>query len=453
MLLFTLQVTIIISLLAFFIYYFSSLERRAVFQKRLISRANYSGELFSILGDSNHLMLNQIDSTSTAGLLPQRSISIFNPDGHILYQFEKKAQNISLSKEILNEAMASGKKYFKIGQREAIALKYNDPRKPIIVIVVAYDEDGLLRLRELAKILLISLPSGVLLTALIGYLFSRQLVKPISQIIKEVDQISSYNLNQRVMAGSSRDELNQLANTFNKLLDRLQKSFNIQKRFISNASHELSTPLTSISSQLEVTLQRERDTSEYQKVLISIKEDVLQMRQLTRSLLEIAKADADGNIELKEVRMDEVLLKITSEVKKIESYYKVELNFGEYLENEKGFVIFGNVELLHSAIKNMVENGCKYSPDNTSRVTLSYENQRVYIRVKNKGNLIATEDIQKIFQPFYRGSNAQNHKGFGLGLSLARGIAQLHKGGLNVQSDISEGTIFTIDIPSINSVQ
>jgi two-component system, OmpR family, sensor histidine kinase ArlS len=454
MLLFTLQVTAIILLLGFCVYYFSSLERKIVFQKRLRSRANYTAQLFSILGDSSSSILSRVDSTSTAGLLPQRSIEIFGSNGNMLYRFEKQdSLHFVIDKNILNDADKLNEKYFRMGNREAIALKYTGIKNKFIVVVAAFDADGLQHLGDLLKILFGSMIAGELLTALIGFLFSRQLVKPVSQIIYEVNEISSYNLNYRLKVGKSKDELNQLANTFNQLLERLQKSFNIQRRFISNASHELSTPLTSISSQLEVTLQKERSAAEYQDVLISINEDVIQMRQLTKSLLEIAKADAEGNIELKEVRIDEILLKVTSEVKKINYVYKVDLFFGVFPDDERDMMVFGNVELLHSAIKNIIENGCKYSTDKTSRIDLLYENHLVILHVKNNGNVIAAEEIQKIFQPFYRGNNATNYKGFGLGLALAKGIARIHKGNINVQSEIEEGTIFSITIPSVSAFQ
>jgi signal transduction histidine kinase len=175
------------------------------------------------------------------------------------------------------------------------------------------------------------------------------------------------------------------------------------------------------------------------------------MRQLTKSLLEIAKADSEGNIELKEVRLDEVLLKITSEIKKINGNYTLDLFFGEFPDDEKDLIVFGNVELLQSAIKNIVENGCKYSPDKKSRVELSYRDHRIYVRVSNNGNAIATEEIKKIFQPFYRGENAKSYKGFGLGLALAKGITQLHKGSIEIQSNQTEGTICTMEFPSLNT--
>jgi two-component system sensor histidine kinase ArlS len=315
--------------------------------------------------------------------------------------------------------------------------------------VAGYDDDGLERLSRLNKILLFSLVAGVILTALVSWLFTGQLLRPLTQIIHEVNEISSYNLSHRIQAGTGQDELSQLANTFNELLERLQESFAIQRRFISNASHELSTPLTSVSSQVEVALIKERSTDEYRQVLFSVLEDVQQMRQLTKSLLEIAKTGSAGGIELNEVRVDEVILKVTADLKKLNSEYKVELNFGEFPEDEKDFVVFGNSELLYIAVKNIVENGCKYSPDKRSVVDLSFIQHKVFIQVANQGDTIAAEEIQQIFQPFFRGSGTRDSRGFGLGLPLAQRIISLHKGTILVQSDLNKGTCFTIELPSI----
>jgi signal transduction histidine kinase len=399
-------------------------------------------------------MLGRVDSTISIGMLRQRSIYIYSPEGHELYQFQPEDwRPVVVDQAIFDEATDKGQTYFSIDTREAIALNHPDANRPFIVVVVAYDQEGLARMADLLKVLSISLLAAILLTAWVGFLFSKKLLSPISRIIHEVNDISSHNLSQRLHTGSGRDELSQLSNTFNELLERLQKSFEIQKRFISNASHELSTPLTAMSSQLEVTLQKDRDNAEYQRVLLSINEDVMQMRQLTKSLLEIAKADILGNIALSEIRIDELLMKLNSEIELIKSSYRVELHFGEFPDDEKECVVFGNMELLHSAIKNIIENGCKYSSDQCSRVNLFYASQQIYINVTNKGNVISAEEIQKIFQPFHRGSNAKNYKGFGLGLALAKGIIGIHKGTLNVRSGLSEGTIFEITIPSLKSIQ
>jgi two-component system sensor histidine kinase ArlS len=450
MLLFTLLVTAIISVLTYSVYYFAKLERKQVFDKRLKARANYNTQLYALMGDSALMLLRRMDTTSTVGGLPSRSIGIYSDDGKVLYQYDMPGSPpLSVTAELLLEVKAKGEQYFTMDNRDAMALRRATNGKHFIVVVAGHDDDGLERVEKLNRILLSSLVASFFLTALVGYLFTGQLLRPLTQIIHEVKEISSYNLSHRIQAGTGQDELSQLANTFNELLGRLQEFFAIQRRFISNASHELSTPLTSVSSQLEVTLQKERTIYEYKQVLYSISEDVQQMRQLTKSLLEIAKTGTQGGIELNEVRVDEVLLKVTGDVKKINSEYKVELNFGEFPEDEKDFVVFGNNELLYIAVKNLVENGCKYSPDKLSVMDLYFSDHKVFVQVINKGDVIAAEEIQQIFQPFYRGSGTHDSRGFGLGLALAQRIVALHKGTIRVQSDMNTGTNFTIELPSI----
>lgn len=449
--LFTLLVTAILLLLSFSIYYFTSLERFEAFKKRLKGRANNNAQLFTYFGDSSIAMLRRFDSGST-NTLENKSVVIYNYLNEPVYEFNASGEATPASNTaILDKARLNGETYFTFHERDVIAFHHTDSVNRIVVVVAAYDSDGWNRLSQLRKLLMISLLIGIAAAALVGYLFSRQLLRPISQIIGEVKDISSQNLSHRIEAGSGQDELHQLANTFNELLNRLQESFMTQRRFISNASHELSTPLTSISSQLEVTMQKDRSTEEYQQVMQSIYEDVQQMRQLTKSLLEIAKTGSQGTIELNEVRIDEVLFKVMSDVQKISPSYQVELHFGEFPEDEKKFLVFGNNDLLYSSIKNFVENGCKYSPDHASWVDLSFSEGQVVIAVKNHGDVIAEDEMDHIFQPFYRTNAATHIKGFGLGLALAKRIISLHRGTIKVQSNAETGTIFTIQLPSVKA--
>ncbi|HVV05108.1 MAG TPA: ATP-binding protein [Puia sp.] len=445
---FTLLVTAIISLLTWSVYYFSSLERVEVFNKRLRARATYNSQLYSLMGDSAFSFMRRMDTTG--GLLPSRSVGIYTDEGKLLYKYDAPGSlPLNVTTDLLQQTKEKGEKYFSLDKREAVALHRETRRRDFIIVVAGFDEDGRERVGTLNKILLFSLVVGVCLTALVSYLFTGQLLRPLTQIIREVKEISSYDLSQRLRAGAGQDELSQLANTFNELLERLQESFAIQRRFISNASHELSTPLTSVSSQVEVALQKERDVDEYKQILSSVREDVQQMRQLTKSLLEIAKTGSQGGIELNEVRVDEVLLKVTADVKRLSPEYKVELNFGDFPEDEKDCVVFGNSELLYIAIKNIVENGCKYSVNKTSGVDLSFSAHKLYVQVVNQGDVIAAEEIQQIFQPFYRGAGTGSTRGFGLGLALAQRIIALHKGFIRVKSDLDSGTSFTIELPSI----
>lgn len=447
-LLFTLLVTALLLLTAFSVYYLSGIQRKSVFKQRISSRAHNAAQLFNILGDTSQALLKRIDA-SNARFYSNKSIQIFSADGRQLYEFNtSEGDDFEVSKATLDEIVQQKELYFKIGLRDAVGRFEKGSRQPFVILIAAYDADGHQWMNELKKILVTSLLGGMALTMLVGYVFSKQLVRPIASIIEEVNNISTHNLSHRIDAGSGQDELFQLANTFNDLLNRMQESFTIQRRFISNASHELSTPLTSISSQLEVTLQKNRSEEEYRKVMHSIREDVQQMRQLTKSLLEIAKTGHQGSIELHEVRLDEVLLKITGAVQKLSPDYQVQLNFDELPEEESRCLVFGNADLLYSAIGNIVENGCKYSPDHTSRVALRFTENELIVDVLNKGDVISEEEAEHIFLPFYRSAGNSQQSGFGLGLALAKRIIGLHKGHIVVSSSLEEGTLFRISLPS-----
>ena len=451
--LFTLLVTALLLLTAYSVYYLSSLQRKSVFKQRISSRAHNAAQLFNILGDTSQTLLKRIDA-SNARFYTNKSIRIFSVDHRLLYAFDaSEPDNFNVDNAVFQEVVQNKVHYFKTSERDAVGRYEKGSRQAFVIFIAAYDAEGHQWISELKKILATSLLGGMALTMLVGYLFSRQLVRPISSIIEEVNNISTHNLSHRIDAGSGQDELFQLANTFNDLLNRMQESFIIQRRFISNASHELSTPLTSISSQVEVTLQKNRSEEEYRKVLHSIQEDVHQMRQLTKSLLEIAKTGQQGSIELHEVRLDEVLLKITGAVQKLSPDYQVQLNFDELPEDESRCVVFGNADLLYSAIGNIVENGCKYSPDHTSRVALRFTENELIVDVLNQGDVITEEEVQHIFLPFYRSAGNSHQGGFGLGLALAKRIIGLHKGHIQVNSSQENGTLFRISLPSSASSQ
>ncbi len=280
------------------VYYLTSAETKENFRKRLKGRASNNAQIFDYFGDSSIKVLRRIDAGALA-VLPAKSVVIYDTLGRPMYQYHaENADTLKLDMTLLTEVRQSGQELFMTGKRQGFALNYINESNNFIIAVAAFDQDGRQRLAALKKILVISLLVGMLVTLVTGFIFSSQLVKPILSIINDVNDISSHNLSKRLKAGKSQDELTQLAKTFNDLLNRLQDSFTTQRRFISNASHELSTPLTSISSQLQVTLQKERSPQDYQQVLQSIQEDVEQMRQLTKSLLEIAKTGTEGSIEL-----------------------------------------------------------------------------------------------------------------------------------------------------------
>ncbi|MEO5997269.1 MAG: HAMP domain-containing sensor histidine kinase, partial [Chitinophagaceae bacterium] len=286
-----------------------------------------------------------------------------------------------------------------------------------------------------------------------GYIFSTRLLMPIKKIATDVEDISAQNLTRRINTGKSKDEWFSLANTLNQLLNRLQESFELQRRFISNASHELSTPLTSISSQVEVALQKERHASEYETVLKSIYQDVRHMSKLTRTLLEFAKASGNaGGLKIDLVRIDEIIMTIPAEMAKINSDFSVLLQFEKLPETEESLLVFGNEDLLFLAIKNIVLNACKYSKNHQAIIVLKVEEKRLVVTVSDNGKGIAESDLKNIFQPFFRVEENVTGEGFGLGLSLTERIVKLHKGAIEVASQPGVGTTFVIILPSAKTL-
>ncbi len=450
MLLFTLLVTGILSLISYSVYYFTDLSRQEIFQMRLQAGASNRANLYAILGDNTISTLQKIDSSSLS-TIPKRAIVIYDSKDEPIYSFYGSGvAPLVITSQLLSEVKEKKSLFYSAGDLNVSAIYHSTKNQNNIVFYAGNDEDGKGRINDLKQILLVCLLAGVFITVAVGYIFSTQLVRPINRIISEVNDISFNNLSDRIYRGKGQDELSGLASTFNNLLNRLQEAISIQRRFISNASHELSTPLTSISSQLQVTLQKERSSEEYRLVLQSLQEDVEQMRQLTKSLLEIAKTGYEGGIELSEVRIDEVIFKIVADVKKINPAYEVDLDFGEFPDDGKLCLAYGNPDLLYSALHNITENGCKYSPDKHVYLSLYFDKMQIIVQIKNFGEVISPKEIEDIFHPFYRGTSAADTKGFGLGLALSKRIINLHKGTIRVESTVNTGTIFTITFPSLS---
>jgi signal transduction histidine kinase len=250
-----------------------------------------------------------------------------------------------------------------------------------------------------------------------------------------------------------KDEWNYLTETLNELLDRLQQSFEMQRRFISSASHELSTPLTSISSQLEVALQRTRSAGEYQKVMQSVYQDVHHLGKLIQTLLAFATiSDIKGGIEINSIRIDEILMQIPGEIAKMNQEYIVKLDFDQLPENVEKLLVFGNAELLLTAVRNVVTNACKYSPDHLAKIKLTVESDQIIIAVRDNGKGISENNLKNIFQPFYRTEDSKSIAGFGVGLPLAYRIIKLHKGKIKVDSIVGKGTTVSIQLSMLAQV-
>jgi signal transduction histidine kinase len=275
------------------------------------------------------------------------------------------------------------------------------------------------------------------------------MVAPITKLLNQVNTINANNLQDTQVDIRGRDEIATLGSNFNTMLQRLSDSFDLQKSFVSNASHELRTPLASIISQLQVTLSKERHKDEYAAVLSSVLEDAVNLSDLTNGLLQLAQSDLnEQRFSFYEVRMDEMLLEMGNLIK-LKQNGKVDIQFENLPETDTEFTCQGNETLLKILFLNLVDNACKFSSDNTARVCIDFPAGYIQIQIKDNGIGIAPEELDKIFEPFYRGQNAHQTRGHGLGLSICKKIVQLHKGFITVSSTLNKGTVFTVLLPHI----
>ena len=447
-LLFTVAVFAILFLLCSVIYYVSYNNRIELIKARLANRAANTAGLLNKSAFNNELV-QKVDST-TAFQFRDKETQVYDKSNHVIYSFsDNPGDRLTVDEKVLRDARNSGSVYFLKGKREVVAL--HSPENDHVVVSATYDEAGRKYLSQLKAILLLSLLGGTVVSFFVGYFVSGRLLLPIKKIADDVNEISAKNLNRRIKTGTSGDEWFYLGETLNSLLNRLQESFEVQRRFISNASHELSTPLTSVSNQLEVSLQRNRDAEEYKNVMRSVQQDVLHMSKLTQTLLEFAKAAGSaGGLEIEPVRVDEIILQVVNEMPKVDGRYSVKIDFEDMPADEDHLLVFGNGELLLTAIKNIVLNACKYSTNNQAIVTLRVKPEEISIEITDDGPGISQGELEYIFQPFYRTASASVQEGFGLGLSLANQIVKLHKGFIYVRSTQHSNTTFMIILP-VNS--
>ncbi|MEP6844472.1 MAG: HAMP domain-containing sensor histidine kinase [Panacibacter sp.] len=453
---FALIVFAILSLVCTSIYYFSSANRRNNFNGRLANRAVTTARFLAQSETFNQDLIQKIDA-STAVAMTNKTTQAYDFSGKRIYaNSDKPGDTIAVEKKILEGAKTKEYVYFFINNKNAVAYHYANSEDQFIIIAAAYDAEGINNLQQLQFILWICFIGGILVAVAGGYFFSASLLRPILKIADELRDISVENLTRRIEAPQRKDEWSYLTNILNELLDRLEESFETQQRFIANASHELLTPLTSLSSQLEVSLLKERDVREYQRVMKSILQDVQHLSKLTQTLLEFAKASGTaGGLEINLVRIDEIILRMPREMSKINKDYVIRITFDDLPDDDEKLLILGNEDLLFSALKNIVLNACKYSENQQATVALTVNEFETLITISDEGKGIPSHALQKIFQPFYRFDDNNAENGFGLGLPLTSHIIKLHKGKIEVNSKIDEGTNFIIHLPlaSMQSVK
>lgn len=290
--------------------------------------------------------------------------------------------------------------------------------------------------------------SAVFLIIMVSLWLSKKLIKPITDLSSSIHMIGTENLHFRIENKQEGDELGELIRTMNTMLDRLETSFETQNNFISNASHELNTPLTSIIGEADLMLSKERSVEDYQIALSHILEQAEKLNKKTKALLFLAQTGFDGKkITIEKLRVDELIFETMETVNRIIPGNKIRFDFESLPENLDALEVQGNSQLLQLALSNVLINASKYSDNQEVRVYLSYTKDYVTIHIQDKGIGIPPQDLAHIYDPFFRASNTTSFEGYGIGLPLTRNIMRQHKGKITVHSEEEKGTLVSLAIP------
>lgn len=436
-----------ILLISFIAIYFSfSQARKEEFYDRLGSKAKLVAQMLIDIDEIDANLLKKIEKNNPLSL-PNEKIIIFDYENQKIYSSDDnntliipatRIQQVRLQEEIR----------FRQNSYEIFGQFYTGQFDRIVVFAAATDIFGLNKLKRLRIIMLVVFIFSLVVVYVAGRLFAIRALFPISNIVKQVNQIEVANLNARLNEGNEKDEIAHLAQTFNKMLERLETAFVIQKNFIANASHELRTPLTVITGQLEVVLMKARTNEEYKNTLILVLQEIKNLNLLSNKLLLLAQtSDKHRDLSFTPVRIDDVLWKAQKEVLTRNENYSIEIIFEEGIDDDSKLSVLGNELLLKIALMNLMDNACKYSKSHRAEVRLNAEEKNLTIKFTDNGIGISPEELELIFQPFFRSKNVLNVAGHGIGLSLVEKIIIQHKGEILVDSELGKGSVFNIQFP------
>lgn len=446
---YTLSAAFLLVAFAVLAYYFSGRTRHEEYLGRLEYRAMSIGAVIIENDEVQIGLLRKLDKTTFQDLY-EETIQVYDDHYNLLYSNMKDAA-LHAPRALL-ERIKARKRYVRRDESgETVGVYYTEDNMSVLVIVSSFDKYGFQNLRSLQRILVIELLVAVVLLVVIGYFFARKMVEPVERLVEQADKINASNLQDERVVIKGKDEIAQLGANFNTMLQRLSHSFDQQKSFVSNASHELRTPLAAIISQLQVTLAKRRSGEEYEAVLQSVLEDAEGLSELTNGLLQLAQPDMNSReLTFSPVRVDETLLEAGDFIRlKRKTGSKVDIQFLREPEQDTSVICHGNESLLKVLFINLVDNACKFSEDNAAQVSIDFDSRHILVHIHNNGPAIPEDELNRIFEPFYRGRNSRHQRGHGLGLSICRKIVQWHGGELWVQATGAAGTIFTVQLPHV----
>lgn len=427
-------------------YYYSEQENKYL---------NISNNIANTISNYNYIDNQEYDTMQSVVKAKARN------DGHRTLVFDTNSIVIADSSELaigkfyniaeVNKAL-EGEDSSQINKKEgtgyATTSIINDEGVVVGVVLTAdtiQDDFILLEdIKEQTKIFLICIIIAVLILV---YIMSSVLVSPLYNMIEVISKMSEGHLNQRINI-KRNDEYKVLGDAFNEMSEKLERVEFTRDEFVSNVSHELKTPLSSIKVLTEaILLQQNVEPDMYVEFLQDINSEVDRMTNIVNDLLTLVKLDqSEITLNIVEVDADELINNIIKRLRPLANKKDIELEW----DIVDGVKVEVDIVKISLAISNIIENAIKYTNDEgIIKVTTMCDNQSLFIDVTDNGIGMNTEELSKIFTRFYRVDKTRDREtgGTGLGLSITHSTILLHNGNIRVRSVENEGTTFLIRIP------
>lgn len=308
------------------------------------------------------------------------------------------------------------------------------------------DEPSAVRhfLAQRPHIFVVVFPFMLMVVSVAGFLFMRRAFAPIHRLVTLTKTITAEHLAQRIESVSSNDEIGELADTFNDMIARLERSFKQIQQFSGDAAHELKTPLTAMKGEIEIALRKERTPQEYREMLSSLQEDVAQLQGIIENLLFLSKMDAKSLAPTwTTVALDDVLLEAHDALLCLARQHQVVVR----LVAVESAAVAGDAGLLNRLITNLLHNAIRYTPAGGSvDLFVRQSGGEAVLTVSDTGVGIPADALPCIFDRFYRVDASRSHDtgGSGLGLAIVQKIVEAHHARIEVSSVVGQGTTFRV---------
>lgn len=416
-----------------FIYseFYSTLRSRALMTVMMVEKSN------------PELSFSNNSNTSEVSLAEHENVIIYDFSLKKLFAIDN---SINISNQILTHVINQKEHKFNIGNTNALGIIHttSSGKKLILIATDKFMSEDLVKLRN---IMISTFFLFLMIILLTGFYFSRQALKPINTTVKNLKNIFPNDLTKRlVIQTQNNDEISKLNGNINSLLDRIEESFNTQKAFLSNVSHEIRNPLASIISSIQLKLSRNRSIEEYVDCLTSIHDDAKEMEHTLIQLMELARLSEDSTTtKFTEVRLDEVIWQTKAAIRKDYADASFIFDTTQFPHESESLKIWANEGLIKMALYNLFENACKFSPDHIAHLKIFINNEKqICVEIKDTAPVILETEKEIIFKPFYRRNITNKIKGTGIGLTLVARILKLHNAQIKITNDGEIGNVFTI---------